>query len=128
LSDPSAIIRISLAPNDQLKLERWDGRTLTLPPEQVGQAMLDLLRDPSLPNVESAGAGNYEFAQQMIELLVPKEYQPAATAGVPGLINLAQTFANSRARSRQTAAPGPQQQAEPGPNPRSARRRGQRIA
>lgn len=129
MSQPSAIVRVSLRADGKLEIVRWDGQALAVPPAQAGAQLVALLRDPSLPSVETSSAGGHELAQQMIDLLVPKEYRPAAAAGAPVLISLAHTWATSRAQRQSEARTNPQAQSEPpGPTPRSAHRRGRRIA
>jgi len=132
VSNASAIVRVGLCPDGQLEIVRWDGSTVRCAPGQAGEHLLALLRDPRLPAIETSGAGAHELAQQMIELLVPEAYRPVAVAGTPVLFSLAQTaqtWAATRAQRQSQVRTEPQDQGHaPGPNPRSAHRRGQRIA
>lgn len=129
MTQPAAIVRITLRADGQIQIERCDGGTTVTPAEKAGDALLDILRDPNLPKMDTSSGATNELAHQVIKLLVPQELRPAAAAGAPMLVHLAQTWArNINQRPKQRASAPPRAEQEHEPPRRSAWRHGKRIA
>lgn len=129
MSQPAAIVRVTLRTDGQIQIERCDGGTTVTSAAGAGDALLEILRDPNLPQMDTSSGATHELASQVIKLLVPQELHPAAAAGAPMLVHLAQTWArNIKHRPKNRASAPPRAERDNEPTRRSAWRHGKRIA
>lgn len=124
------VLRVRLLPNGNLEYEDWRGNVNQCAPGELGSRMQAILTDPNLPPVEVVNPGATRVAEFYARALLPPEMKHLAGPGVTALQDL---LARVQAMRRNQPAAGPTQPNPEPPNPprhppRSAHRRGRRVA
>jgi hypothetical protein len=132
MSNRETVIRVRQLPNGQLEYEDWRGNVQTCAPAELGARTQAILQDPDLPPVEVVNPGATRVAEFYARALLPPELRHLAQPGVNALQDLLRAV---QQRRRAAPAAPSSQQSNPGtpPDPprhppRSAHRRGQRVA